>query len=94
MTESHISIKLENFTVPKTVSEKQRPIPAYAPQAVAIPPEDWDVWKAPILSARLFQLSEIPAVTLLKMCEDFKEEVFKRAGKSSYIHTNAVVERE
>ena len=81
MIESNVSIKLQSFEVPSLVQEQcsHAPAPcAPAPrQAPPMPGEYLADWVAPSLSPRQFQLSEVPAETLEKMCEDFKKEVFK-----------------
>lgn len=85
MIESNVSMKLEGFEVPSTAIEFDR----YKAQPMAAPcsqaPVPSNEWIAPSLSRRQFLLSEIPPETLLKMCEDFKKEVFKRAGKSDFL---------
>ncbi len=98
MIESNVSIKLESFKVPDMVNEedrfKNRPAPCAVahsqyPQQAPVPSNEWI---APTLYTRQFLLAEVPPETLLKMCEAFKTEVFKRAGKSDYLLTNAVAE--
>tara|TARA_R110000744_G_scaffold73443_1_gene146984 strand:- start:1598 stop:2053 length:456 start_codon:yes stop_codon:yes gene_type:complete len=74
-------MKLEGFEVPSMANEFDRYKAKPAPCAFAPVPSN--EWIAPKLSHRQFLLSEIPPETLLEMCEDFKKEVFKRAGKST-----------
>lgn len=92
MIESDVSVTLQSFGVPELAYEfdprTAAPGPAVAcptPTQYAQPPSN--EWVAPTLSARRFQLSEVPADVLYKMCGDFTEEVFKRAGKSGYLRT-------
>lgn len=66
MIQTNLSITLESFTVPDTVMTVMTKV---TPQ------------KAPTIGPRPFLLSEIPFETLSKMCDEFKAEVFKRAGK-------------
>ena len=92
MIESNVSMKLEGFEVPSMAIEfdryKAQPVapcavaPSQYPQQAPVPSNEWI---APSLPRRQFLLSEIPSETLLKMCEDFKNEVFKRAGKSDFL---------
>lgn len=83
MIESKISIKLERFPVPDSAYELP-PMPTASPCT-----RDWN---RPCLPSRQFQLSELSSEVLLEMCEVFKREVFKRAGKSSYLQMKAIVE--
>ncbi len=89
MIESKVNIKLEGFEVPSMAIEfdKYKAVPCAVapsqyPQQAPVPSNEWI---APTLSRRQFLLSEVPPETLLKMCEDFKKEVFKRAGKSDFL---------
>lgn len=99
MINSNVSVKLQSFEVPSLVQEVDpyRPVascspqpmqPSY-PQAAPVPSNEWI---APSLSPRQSQLSEVPAETLEKMCEDFKQEVFKRAGKSDHLLSKVAAE--
>jgi len=63
-----IDIDLKGFVVPDYLMENSLTLPV-APGVSS-------------RTARTFDLSEIPAETLDKMCYEFKREVFKRAGKS------------
>lgn len=93
MINSNISIKLAAFIVPDRVAEavdcKKAPGAApCAPSNVASPviePYNPCEFHPPAIAPRAFLLSEVPPESLLKMCEDFKAEIFKRAGKSDYL---------
>lgn len=74
-TVTDVTVLLCPFSVPTHVTEQRA-----VPMATATPPKP-DEYVPPCISTRSFYLSEIPAETLLEMCEDFKQEVFKRAGK-------------
>lgn len=91
MINSNISIKLAAFIVPNSAAEfvdysqAFAPGPAGAPPATAPVARDPADFYPPAIAPRQFLLSEVPPESLLKMCEDFKAEIFKRAGKSSYL---------
>lgn len=92
MIESNVSIKLESFEVPSLAREFNRFNPQQAPAVQQHPQQapTPNEWIAPNLTNRQFQLSEIPAHMLLRMCEEYKKEVFKRAGKSDYLLSKAI----
>jgi|AntRauTorckE5430_2_1112549.scaffolds.fasta_scaffold00152_19 hypothetical protein len=69
------NLVLQNFSVPTSVTEVKKP------RAALITPD----WPVPALERRTFHLYEVPACELKKMCEEFEREVFKRAGKESYL---------
>ena len=85
MTTSNVSINLAAFIVPSSVMEERKysvmaqHAPSVYPGDAAVMPE----FAAPAIAPRQFFLSEIPADDLLKMCDDFADEVFKRAGKTN-----------
>ena len=91
MIESKVCLTMKPFTVPGSVYEFSSPAPAACPvppQQFAIPTpqhQDVSVFSKPYIAPREFQLSEIPAEDLLKMCEEFKAEVFNRAGKADFL---------
>jgi len=93
MINSNISIKLAAFIVPDRVAEAvdypkaQPPAPGPAGAPPAVCPSEYAPAKfyPPAIAPREFLLSEVPPESLLKMCEDFKAEIFKRAGKSDYL---------
>ena len=92
MIESKISIRLASFEVPSLVREAGPAAKMSGPPCAVAPAVSQ--WYAPALSPREFQLAEIPSEELLKMCEDFKKEVFKRAGKSKDLLAYGVAEAE
>ncbi len=61
----NIEIELQPFTVPNYVLVVEKPS------------KREDGFK----EGRKFHLSEIDAITLLKLCNDFRNEVFRKAGK-------------
>ncbi len=61
-----IEIKLKPFTVPNFV----------------LVDEDRRLRQEGVIESRNFHLSEIDECTLSKMCNDFRNEVFKKAGKN------------
>ena len=75
MITARFELVLQSFTVPTSITEaiSHR---AQPPQAGAPVPQ---------LERRQFLLSEIPPLALEQMCEQFKQAVFKRAGKESYL---------
>lgn len=71
-----IEINLLPFDVPDFVMEKREPAPA--PAAPALP----ESAARPIRHAITLHLKEMPAETLSKMCDEYRKEVFKKAGKT------------
>lgn len=69
-----IDMKLKCFIVPNSICEDLPPVPSE--------PVFFVVGHEPVTLPRTFKLSEIPAETLYELCEEFKTEIFKRAGKS------------
>lgn len=72
--ETSVKIRLQAFEIPDVAEEANRLLPT-AP----MPPNSYC---DSALALRVFNLSEIPADTLERMCEDFTIEIFKRAKKS------------
>lgn len=81
MPKCNIEVKLLPFEVPYVALEGAPSAPA-APPAELVPPQHDDrTWCDPSVGQRRFLLSELPVEALQGMCNDFKREVFKRAGK-------------
>ena len=76
---TQISLNLQPFSVPDCIHD------------AAPPARRQDDYHEPQLKGRAFRLSELDENTLLRMCEDFKREVFRRAGKIEFL--NQPVER-
>lgn len=95
MIDSNVSFKISPFAVPNSVVEYNNQgayaaaaSPQVAPSFQAAPQPVTEEYMRPYIAPRQFQLSEIPASDLLLMCEEFKREVFDRAGKSEYLLTS------
>ena len=77
-----IAIELQAFAVPTSVREKISPHPTVAPVAPSVDPHSDLPYNKPFIGMREFNLEELDADTLSKMCDEFRNEVFKRAGKT------------
>lgn len=85
-TKTTVTIELIPFAVPSSVTEKQSQVPAFPPMPVQAPApqrfgSEQHEWSEPYIGQREFKLSELSAETLHEMCDEFRSEVFKRAGK-------------
>ncbi len=90
MVESKIGVKINAFEVPSLAYELYDSEHYQAPQPAAAVPAGYPAvsahnqvcsWSEPKLSPRQFKLSELDTNTLDHLCEQFRAEVFKRAGR-------------
>jgi hypothetical protein len=85
MTTANIKVKLEPFLVPSSAREaRQIRIPGVAQPSSAfapVAPVDPSAFQQLNIQPRDFNLSELDGETLDEMCNEFRREVFKRAGK-------------
>ncbi len=85
-TKTSVTLVLTPFMVPDMVIEYRSPqLAAPAPAAAAVhhlqQPLSPVEWVEPDFAPRTFKLSELPEETLHEMCDAYRREVFKRAGK-------------
>lgn len=101
MSQSNVSVTLAAFDVPSILIEGSKepvygqsfnsssplapPRPGQPVMPTATKPFNPSEWHAPVVAPREFLLSEIEPPILLQMCEAYREEVFKRAGKSDWL---------
>ena len=77
---TNIQINLTPFSVPNVVTEiGTLPVTAYATAPAA--PTPCDTYNKPFITSRQFNLEELDEVTLSNMCDEFRAEIFRRAGK-------------
>lgn len=84
--EVKVSLKIKPLDVPHVLNEDRalvvQPVPAVAPQRQRVEGEVWPAtMAAPYIAPRLVWLSKMDADDLSRLCNDYRAELFKRAGK-------------